>query len=996
MKVLQGNLHRSVLADNLLTQFVGEWDVDLVFISEQHHDRDSPGWFSDSLGTAAIWIPDLRKFQILGHGAGEGFVWVRGERITAVSCYLTPNDRIAVFQAKLGALEDFLVEEAGDRYIVAGDFNARAFEWGMPETDTRGRMILELAARTGLVVVNEGNIPTFRRPGYRGTIPDVTFASENLMPSISGWRVVEDFTGSDHQYIIFSWSCGRQLPAQARNPRPVRWNVARLDAAALSATIEAERDDVLLLEDQAEVVAEATMQLISRACDSAMPRRSAPCPGRKPAYWWTDEIAALRRVCLRSRRRLARVRRGDPDAAAAAALEHREARNMLKRAIRRRKKEKWEELRRDVNRDPWGLGYRLVMRKLGAGAASPELDPFSMSRIVDALFPAHPIRAEERYAEDLRDVPLFTAAELTEAASLMRSGSAPGPDGVPTEVLKVVASTCPSILLNMYNRCLREGVFCRRWKLQRLTLISKGKGIPGTPSAYRPLCMLDTAGKLLERLLKPRLVAAVADAGGLSVRQHGFTKGRSTIGAIQEVVEAARNAQRGNHYSRCLTLLVTLDVRNAFNSASWSVMLRALEDVFHVPEYLLRILRSYLRDRELIFQTSDGPRRRIITAGAAQGSILGPDLWNISYDGILRLALPEDSFLVGYADDVAAVIVARDVQRAQWKLNQTMRLISRWMEDHGLSLATEKTEIVMMTGRRIPTLIDFRVDAETIRAKPAVNYLGVRLDTKLSFREQIRYAVEKAGRTTTALSRLMANVGGPTADKRKLLMSVTNSILLYGCEVWADTLKKECYRKQMGSVQRRAALRIASAYRTVSEPASLVVAGVVPIDLLAQERKQVFHTKSVLGVQEATRVARAATMATWRERWNRESRGAWTRRIIPDLSVWVERDFGEVNFLTTQLLTGHGLFRDYLHKMGKVDSPACRYGDAPRDDAHHTFFVCERWAAQRRILELEVGAFSPETLVPLMTASPENWRRISAFVEAVLRRKKIEEDQDLR
>jgi hypothetical protein len=346
---------------------------------------------------------------------------------------------------------------------------------------------------------------------------------------------------------------------------------------------------------------------------------------------------------------------------------------------------------------------------------------------------------------------------------------------------------------------------------------------------------------------------------------------------------------------------------------------------------------------------------------------------------------------VGYADDIAAVIVARDVQRAQWKLNQLMRLVSGWMEEHGLSLATEKTEIVMMTGRRIPTLTDFLVSADTIRSKPAVKYLGVRLDTKLTFKEQIRLAAEKAAKATAALSRLMANVGGPTADKRKLLLSVTNSILLYGCEVWADALKKECYRKQMGSVQRRAALRIASAYRTVSEPAALVVAGVIPIDLLAQERKQVYYTKSVLGAQEATRTAREATMTLWQERWNREARGAWTRRMIPELSGWVERGFGEVNFLITQLLTGHGLFRAYLHKMGKVDSAACQYGDSPIDDAHHTFFVCERWAVQRRALETEVGPISPETLVPLMLTSLENWRRISAFAENVLKRKKAED-----
>jgi hypothetical protein len=45
----------------------------------------------------------------------------------------------------------------------------------------------------------------------------------------------------------------------------------------------------------------------------------------------------------------------------------------------------------------------------------------------------------ERYAETIPEVPLFTEAELSEAVGSMRTGSAPEPDGVPTEMLKVVA-----------------------------------------------------------------------------------------------------------------------------------------------------------------------------------------------------------------------------------------------------------------------------------------------------------------------------------------------------------------------------------------------------------------------------------------------------------------------------------------------------------------------------------------------------------------------------
>ena len=63
-------------------------------------------------------------------------------------------------------------------------------------------------------------------------------------------------------------------------------------------------------------------------------------------------------------------------------------------------------------------------------------------------------------------------------------------------------------------------------------------------------------------------------------------------------------------------------------------------------------------------------------------------------------------------------------------------------------------------------------------------------------------------------------------------MSVMTSILLYGAEIWAKALEIEKYRKRMAAVQRRGALRVSCAYRTVSEAAVLVIAGTPPIDLL--------------------------------------------------------------------------------------------------------------------------------------------------------------------
>lgn len=58
-----------------------------------------------------------------------------------------------------------------------------------------------MAARLDLTILNSGAVSTFRRGGCQGTIIDITLASTGIAATTRGWQVMEDFTGSDHQYI---------------------------------------------------------------------------------------------------------------------------------------------------------------------------------------------------------------------------------------------------------------------------------------------------------------------------------------------------------------------------------------------------------------------------------------------------------------------------------------------------------------------------------------------------------------------------------------------------------------------------------------------------------------------------------------------------------------------------------------------------------------------------------------------------------------------------
>lgn len=98
-----------------------------------------------------------------------------------------------------------------------------------------------------------------------------------------------------------------------------------------------------------------------------------------------------------------------------------------------------------------------------------------------------------------------------------------------------------------------------------------------------------------------------------------------------------------------------------------------------------------MTDRVLIVRSSDGSSvTRKVTGGVPQGSVLGPILWNLFYDSLLNMRVPEGVQLVGFADDLAVLAVARTTTGLERSINLTLAAINDWTEQHGLKLAHHK------------------------------------------------------------------------------------------------------------------------------------------------------------------------------------------------------------------------------------------------------------------------------------------------------------------
>ena len=258
--------------------------------------------------------------------------------------------------------------------------------------------------------------------------------------------------------------------------------------------------------------------------------------------------------------------------------------------------------------------------------------------------------------------------------------------------------TSPSRLPSRSIR-ICSGIDCKSaWTIASFLTYGNGKP-PGDPSSYRPICLLDTLGKLLERVIKNRLTTYSEGEGGLANTQYGFRKGRSTVDAISRVVATADTALKKTRSGNRYCAIVTIDVKNASNSASWEAIALSL----------LRMgWESYFENRVLLYDTEEGQKSVQISAGVPTGSILGPTLWNAMYNDVLTLRLPIGVEVVGFADDI--VMTVKDKSREEVKLLATgsIRTIGDWMRSVRLKIAHHKTELLMVSNRKSAQHVDGR------------------------------------------------------------------------------------------------------------------------------------------------------------------------------------------------------------------------------------------------------------------------------------------------
>lgn len=959
LKLLQLNMGRTSVVNDQLLCYAQDNHIDIALVQEPYTCRGI---------LTGLEARPLRRILSVGthppgstatqHGAG---IVIFNPRliVTARNDLATNNFAVATLELKNGNIIhlisaylkyrtpttnllnelDAILRSLRHPYVISADINAFSKMWYSRITDTRGTYVEDFIARHNLLCLNQPS-PHYTFSGPRGnTNIDITLVHRALLPLVVQWEVIPGETSSDHSILRYNIDL---KPSPFTN-KPTRFALNRADWDRFNAAVAVSSSSVDTNLD-IHSLAKAINDAVLCAAEAAIPKCRPPNKLKPP--WWTPEVVAARRAL----RALAKnLDRGNQ----AAMNIYRAARNRLNLLLRTAKIASWRHFCTAEGSMPWGKLYKWLKKGPTVSAihttltkpdgSQTETMSETVSVLLDTLVPHEP---QQLANLDLPPPPYAheaaTEIEVRAADWGISPNKAPGADCVSARFLRHAWMHIRELVVTLANSCLSQGVFPDCLKHADVVVIPKGRDKdPTSPKSYRPISLLPVLGKVLEKLICNRLTTQIRTR--VSTLQYGFTKGRSTMDAIGDLLSWS-SAHEGKH-----TLCVFLDISGAFDTILWSALHSDIE-ALGADHSIRAVIHSYLSRRSASITTGGVTSSVTLTKGCPQGSLLGPLLWNVTMENLLLTPLDDFARIQAYADDIAITVYgnsrAQIINRAASVLQRTLD----WGDLRGLTFSASKSTALTIKGNLVPGFTIPFGNAR-ITTVPAAKYLGVILDNKLSFKPHLAHLRE---RNLDLFSRLRGATGTNWGYKHSNLTLLYRAVfvprLAYGITLWVDSITKSVAYRQLFPLQRKALLAITSAYRTASTEALQVIAGTLPIDL--ELRLTVVRARSstlpLADQRDLISAARDNALCTWQQRWDQSSKGRWTHSLLPSVRLRLDTPIW-LNHHIVQFLTGHGDFRAKLHGFNLVEDPNCPC-NLDLETPEHILFSCPRFSLQREHL----------------------------------------------
>ena len=380
----------------------------------------------------------------------------------------------------------------------------------------------------------------------------------------------------------------------------------------------------------------------------------------------------------------------------------------------------------------------------------------------------------------------------------LKQGKSPGPDLVPTWIIKETEEQIAKPLNILFNNSLQQMKLPTEWKLAKITAIHK-KGPKKLCENYRPVSLTCIICKIMESLIRDVIMEHMKRHKLFTSKQYGFLSGRSTALQLLKTLDMWTEAlDKGESVE-----VIYLDFQKAFDQVPHKRLLNKLS-YYGIKNPVHGWIKDFLQGRNQFVavgkHTSD---KKEVLSGIPQGSVLGPLLFVIYVNDIPGM-LQTQSLL--FADDTKLFNCGKDAQSITTGIEADLETLEHWSTRWLLKFNPSKCKKMVITRQQNLTtpprmLYDHQQGKRTVIEEIAIEKdLGVHIDNNLNFKEHIGTIIKKANKMLGIIRRSFINL-----DKTifvPLYTSLVRSHLEYAQAVWSPYLKGDIQRLEQ--VQRRA------------------------------------------------------------------------------------------------------------------------------------------------------------------------------------------------
>lgn len=337
--------------------------------------------------------------------------------------------------------------------------------------------------------------------------------------------------------------------------------------------------------------------------------------------------------------------------------------------------------------------------------------------------------------------------------------AAVGDYSIPNAVLKNCASCLARPFFLLYTLFVKSNRIPDVLKCTRISPVLK----PGKPNdkvtSYRPVAVSSNIIKIFDMIINTKLTTQLYNNNLLSKSQYGFVSGHSCETLLIDFMSLLYSAFE-NKKTRCVDVIL-LDLSSAFDKVIHSSLINKMSDLT-IDSKIVNTVREELTDRwQYVACNGYVSQKSSVSSGVIQGGIMSPALFNV-YVADLNERIVH-SGLFQYADDtmlVKTITSKEDVALLQRDLNT---LFFTCQEKGLIFNATKSAHLrIQLKQRSVGELdgIPYSVNGETVPLVDFSRYLGITIDTYLTFHVQCDERILKATQCWGKIKTAFKNVHG--------------------------------------------------------------------------------------------------------------------------------------------------------------------------------------------------------------------------------------------